>query len=71
MKKEQLKDQTGWVSRRGAVFEEMRQAMHAAIEGITWPRLVREGSVTYPCLSADDPGQPIVFTTTSPRPTGA
>jgi hypothetical protein len=35
------------------VFEEMRQAMHSAIEGITWPRLLREGAVTYPCLSAD------------------
>ena len=44
-----------------AVFEEMRQAMHAAIAGITWERLERESSVTYPCLSADDPGQPIVF----------
>jgi formate dehydrogenase major subunit len=44
-----------------AVFEEMRQAMHTAISGITWERLQRESSVTYPCLSADDPGQPIVF----------
>ncbi len=44
-----------------AVYEEMRQAMHAAISGITWERLQRESSVTYPCLSADDPGQPIVF----------
>jgi formate dehydrogenase major subunit len=43
------------------VFEEMRRAMHTAIEGITWPRLLREGAVTYPCLSADDPGQPTVF----------
>jgi formate dehydrogenase major subunit len=43
------------------VYEEMRQAMHGAIAGITWERLLREGSVTYPCLSADDPGQPIVF----------
>ena len=43
-----------------AVYEEMRQAMHAVIEGISWERLERE-SVTYPCLSADDPGQPIVF----------
>ena len=39
--------------------------------GISWERLQRESSVTYPCLSADDPGQPIVFTTTSPRPTAA
>ena len=44
-----------------AVYEEMRQAMHTAIAGITWERLEREGSVTYPCLSAEDPGQPTVF----------
>jgi formate dehydrogenase major subunit len=44
-----------------AVYEEMRQAMHTAIAGITWARLEREGSVTYPCLSEADPGQPIVF----------
>ncbi len=44
-----------------AVFEEMRQAMHAAIGGITWERLERQGSVTYPCLNEDDPGQPTVF----------
>ncbi|MBT2326789.1 molybdopterin-dependent oxidoreductase [Variovorax paradoxus] len=44
-----------------AVYEEMRQAMHAVISGITWERLQRESSVTYPCLSADDPGQPTVF----------
>jgi formate dehydrogenase major subunit len=52
------------------VFEEMRQAMHTAIEGITWPRLVREGAITYPCLSADDPGQPIVFHDHFPTPDG-
>ncbi len=45
-----------------AVYEEMRQAMAAAIGGISWERLQRQGSVTYPCLSADDPGQPTVFT---------
>ena len=44
-----------------AVYEEMRQAMHASISGITWERLERESSVTYPCLSADDPGVPTVF----------
>ena len=52
------------------VFEEMRQAMHAAIAGITWERLERESSVTYPCLSADDPGQPIVFTERFPTASG-
>jgi formate dehydrogenase major subunit len=44
-----------------AVYEEMRLAMHAAISGITWERLERESSVTYPCLSAEDPGSPTVF----------
>jgi formate dehydrogenase major subunit len=53
-----------------AVYEEMRQAMHAAISGITWERLERESSVTYPCLSAEDPGQPTVFIDTFPTPTG-
>ncbi|MCW5220455.1 formate dehydrogenase subunit alpha [Verminephrobacter aporrectodeae subsp. tuberculatae] len=53
-----------------AVYEEMRQAMHASIGGISWERLVRASSVTYPCHSADDPGQPIVFTERFPTPTG-
>jgi formate dehydrogenase major subunit len=44
------------------VYEEMRQAMHAAIGGITWERLQRESSVTYPCHSEDDPGEHTVFT---------
>ena len=43
------------------VYEEMRQAMHAAISGISWERLQRESSVTYPCLTEDDPGAPTVF----------
>jgi formate dehydrogenase major subunit len=43
------------------VFEEMRQAMHTNIGGITWERLQRDSSVTYPCLSASDPGEPMVF----------
>ena len=43
------------------VFEEMRQAMHSSIAGITWERLQRESSVTYPCLTEDDPGAPTVF----------
>ena len=53
-----------------AVYEEMRQAMHAAIAGISWQRLQREGSVTYPCLRDDDPGQPIVFTERFPTDDG-
>ena len=53
-----------------AVYEEMRLAMHAAIAGISWQRLEREGSVTYPCLREDDPGQPIVFTERFPTGDG-
>lgn len=44
-----------------AVYEEMRQAMHTAIGGITWDRLQRESSLTYPCHSESDPGQPTLF----------
>jgi len=44
------------------VYEEMREAMHAAIGGISWDRLNQASSVTYPCLSEEDEGQPIVFT---------
>jgi formate dehydrogenase major subunit len=53
----------GFADQSGAanVYEEMRQAMHTAISGITWERLLQESSVTYPCLSADDPGSPTVF----------
>jgi formate dehydrogenase major subunit len=53
-----------------AVYEEMRQAMHAAISGITWERLERESSVTYPCLSAEDPGSPTVFIDNFPTESG-
>jgi len=53
-----------------AVYEEMRQAMHEVIAGITWERLVRESSVTYPCLSDTDAGQPTVFIDDFPTPTG-
>jgi formate dehydrogenase major subunit len=53
-----------------SVYEEMRQAMHGAIAGITWERLQREGSVTYPCLHKDDPGQPIVFQDSVPTADG-
>ncbi|WP_353237453.1 formate dehydrogenase subunit alpha [Limnohabitans sp.] len=42
------------------VYEEMRQAMVPTLGGIDWARL-NAGSVTYPCVSAEDPGQPIVF----------
>jgi formate dehydrogenase major subunit len=51
------------------VYEEMRQAMAPAIGGIDWARL-NSGSVTYPCVSAEDPGQPIVFHDHFPTPDG-
>ncbi|HSN46231.1 MAG TPA: formate dehydrogenase subunit alpha, partial [Casimicrobiaceae bacterium] len=53
-----------------AVYEEMREAMHDAIAGISWQRLMREGSVTYPCPSEDDPGHPIVFIDRFPTASG-
>ncbi len=53
-----------------AVYDEMRRAMHGAIAGITWDRLLRDSSVTYPCLSEDDPGQPIVFIDDVPTKNG-
>jgi formate dehydrogenase major subunit len=53
-----------------SVYEEMRQTMQTAIGGISWERLQREGSVTYPCLSADDPGLATVFTDHFPTPDG-
>ena len=52
------------------IYDEMRRAMHTAINGITWERLQRESSVTYPCLSEDDPGQPIVFDQSFPTKDG-
>jgi formate dehydrogenase major subunit len=47
----------------------MRRSMHS-ITGITWERLEREDVVIYPCLTEDDPGQPIVFSEEFPTPTG-
>jgi formate dehydrogenase major subunit len=44
-----------------AVYEEMRQAMHEVISGISWDRLERDSSVTYPCLTDEDPGETTVF----------
>jgi formate dehydrogenase major subunit len=42
------------------VFNEMRLCMDS-IAGITWDRLERESSVTYPCVKEGDPGEPTVF----------
>tara|TARA_B100001063_G_scaffold2902_1_gene2046 strand:- start:1814 stop:4573 length:2760 start_codon:yes stop_codon:yes gene_type:complete len=51
------------------VFEEMTQCM-PTIAGITWERLEEEDSVTYPCNTEDDPGQPVIFTEDFPTPDG-
>jgi formate dehydrogenase major subunit len=60
---------TGEDSGVAEVFDEMRHAM-ASIGGITWERLERESSVTYPCEQEGDPGQPVVFIDSFPTPTG-
>jgi formate dehydrogenase major subunit len=51
------------------VFDEMRKAM-PSIAGITWDRLEREGSVTYPCEHEGDPGDPVVFIDRFPTESG-
>ena len=51
------------------VFAEMKQAM-PSLNGITWERLQRENSVTYPCDAEDQPGHEIVFGEGFPTKTG-
>jgi formate dehydrogenase major subunit len=51
------------------VFNEMRTCMDS-IRGITWERLERDSTVTYPCENEGDPGEPVVFITHFPTPTG-
>ena len=51
------------------VFNEMRECMDS-IAGITWERLERESSVTYPCVKEGDPGDPVVFIDTFPTTSG-
>ncbi|SFE42123.1 formate dehydrogenase subunit alpha [Roseivivax sediminis] len=50
------------------VFAEMKLNMKS-FDNITWDRL-QKTAVTYPSLSEDDPGQPIVFGDGFPRPEG-
>ena len=42
------------------VFAEMKQVM-PSLDHITWERLERESSVTYPCPAPDRPGAEVVF----------
>ncbi|MCP4490340.1 MAG: formate dehydrogenase subunit alpha [Gammaproteobacteria bacterium] len=51
------------------VYNEMRGAM-ASITGISWGRLQQQGSVTYPCKDAEDPGQGTVFIEQFPTQNG-
>ena len=51
------------------VFNEMKMSMRS-LHHITWNRLEAEHSVTYPCLSNDDPGQSVVFGDGFPRRAG-
>ena len=51
------------------VFDEMRRCMDS-IAGITWERLERDSSVTYPCENEGDPGQSVVFIDHFPTATG-
>ena len=51
------------------IFNEMKMTMHS-LHHITWKRLENENSVTYPCLSNDDPGQAVVFGDGFPRRAG-
>ena len=50
------------------VFAEMAINMRS-LDNITWERLEKT-AVTYPSLSPEDPGQPIVFASGFPRPDG-
>jgi len=60
----------GWTyTHPSEVFAEMKLVMNS-LDNITWERLERENVVTYPSLSAEDPGQPIVFGDGFPRPEG-
>ncbi|WP_417513459.1 formate dehydrogenase subunit alpha [Minwuia sp.] len=49
------------------VFAEMKRSMKS-FDNITWDRLEAQSAVTYPSLSPEDPGQPIVFGDGFPRP---
>jgi formate dehydrogenase major subunit len=51
------------------VFAEMKLAM-PSFNNITWERLEREDSVTYPCDAEDRPGNEIVFASGFPTATG-
>src|SRR3546814_582118 len=51
------------------VFTEMAQMM-PSLKNVTWDRVEREGSVTYPCDAPDKPGNEIIFATGFPTESG-
>ncbi|WP_416138444.1 formate dehydrogenase subunit alpha [Halomonas sp. HK25] len=51
------------------VFAEMKQGM-PSLDHISWERLEREGSVTYPCPADDAPGADVVFSDAFPTASG-
>ncbi len=51
------------------VFAEMARAM-PSLKNITWERLEREDSVTYPCDAPDQPGNEIIFAENFPTANG-
>ena len=51
------------------VFDEMAKVM-PSLNNITWDRVEREDSVTYPCEKEDEPGTEIVFSQKFPTQSG-
>jgi formate dehydrogenase major subunit len=51
------------------VWSEIRHAVPSCA-GITWERLERESSVTYPCRNEGDPGEEVIFADRFPTPDG-
>ncbi|WP_419307755.1 formate dehydrogenase subunit alpha [Chromohalobacter israelensis] len=51
------------------VFDEMKHGM-ASLDHISWARLERESSVTYPCPAEDAPGADVVFSDAFPTASG-
>jgi formate dehydrogenase major subunit len=60
----------GWTYKHvGEVFTEMASMM-PALDNISWDRVEREDSVTYPTDAPDQPGRDVVFDKGFPRPGG-
>lgn len=51
------------------VYAEMQQGM-SSLRHISWSRIAREGSVTYPCAAENQPGTDVVFSERFPTASG-